>query len=124
MSDGFVKSFDLLLHSNSVFMISLETNRLYTHEIVPSNLFVDKIQTRMGYVIRCSKTKAVYKNNKTWLVDENNNLIKLDEQNNEKIDELKDLYFKENMTSEKIIYKGHSFSLNNGDYLRPNPQIV
>lgn len=120
VEDNYVKSFDLLLYANSVFMISLETNRLYTHEIVPSNLFVDKIQTRIGYVIRCSKTKAVYKDGKTWLIDENNNLIKLNEQNKANVDELKDLYFKENMTSEKIVYEGFNFSLNNGDYIEPN----
>src|SRR5690606_15009020 len=62
-----VKSFDVVLYPNSVFMISLSTNRLYTHEIIPSVLPIDRIPVRMGYVIRCSKTKAVYKDDKTYM---------------------------------------------------------
>ena len=31
------KDFDITLYPNSVFLMSLETNRLYTHEIIPSD---------------------------------------------------------------------------------------
>jgi hypothetical protein len=47
--------------------MSLEMNRLYTHEISPSHLPMDLIPLRLGYVIRCSKTKAIYKDNKTYI---------------------------------------------------------
>lgn len=127
-----VKSVDIILYPNSLFVIGLETNRLYTHEIVPSNLFVDKIPIRMGYVIRCSKTKAIYSNDKTYIIKNNtNNLTELTEKtekielvniepNDQKIDELKDIYYKENTTSEKIIYEFNNFSINTGDYMKPN----
>lgn len=117
-----IKSFDLVLYPNSLFLIGLETNRLYTHEIVPSNLFVDKIPIRLGYVIRCSKTKAIYKNNKTHIISNNNNLMELVnvDTGDKRIEELKEIYYKENMTSEKIIYGFNNFSVNVGDYLKPN----
>lgn len=116
-----VKSFDLVLYPNSLFVIGLETNRLYTHEIIPSNLFVDKIPTRIGYVIRCSKTKAIYSNDKTYIISNNGNLTELVnvEPNDKRIEELKDIYYKENMTSEKVIYRFNNFSINKGDYLKP-----
>src|SRR5690606_19207153 len=46
--------FEICLYPNSVFAISLETNRLYTHEICPSVLPIEHLPVRMGYVIRCS----------------------------------------------------------------------
>ena len=58
--------------------MSLDMNRLYTHEISPSSLPMDLIPLRLGYVIRCSKTKAIYQNNQTYIVD-NNQLVKLQE---------------------------------------------
>jgi hypothetical protein len=115
-----VPQFDIVLYPNSLFLMSLKTNRLYTHEIVPSGLSIDKIPTRMGYVIRCSGTKAIWKNGKTWLVEKNNNLIELTEPDEEGVKRLKELYYKQNMTSERIVYEGFNFSLNNGDYLKPN----
>lgn len=46
-----VKQFDLVLYPNSVFMMSSDMNRLYTHEIIPSSLSVEKLPVRMEYVI-------------------------------------------------------------------------
>lgn len=114
------KNFDVVLYPNSVFVISLETNRLYTHEIVPSHLPIDKLPTRLGYVIRCSKTKAVFKDNQTFIVNNyNNKLMKLEEPTNENVKALKDTYFKENTSHEIIDYGDVDFSLNKGDYMRP-----
>ena len=48
--------------------MSLDSNRLYTHEIIPSSLPIEKLPIRMGYVIRCSKTKALYNDGKTYLI--------------------------------------------------------
>lgn len=65
-------NFDITLYPNSVFVMSLDMNRLYTHEIIPSILPIDRIPTRMGYVIRCSKTNAIFKNEQTYIINENN----------------------------------------------------
>jgi hypothetical protein len=117
------KYFDITLYPNSVFMMNLETNRLYTHEIVPSSLPVDKIPTRMGYVIRCSNTDAIYdlEKKKTFIVSSNNGkLVELEESTYEGLKELKRLYFAENTTIEKVDYiDKFFFSMNGGDYMKP-----
>jgi hypothetical protein len=112
------QQFDIILYPNSVFIMSLMTNRIYTHEIVPSTLPIDKIPTRMGYVIRCSDTIAKYKDGNTY-INKGNKLIELEEPDYEGIQKLKNLYYKENMTSEKIVYEEFNFSLNKGDYTKP-----
>jgi hypothetical protein len=112
------KKFDVILYPNSVFLIPLSTNRLYTHEIIPSILPVDKIPTRMGYVIRCSNTDSVFKDNQTYIV-KNKQYIKLEKPTDEGIKELKYIYLKENMTTEMVYYDKFHFSLNNGDYTKP-----
>ncbi len=125
-NDTMIKEFNIILYPNSLFIMSLSTNRLYTHEIKPSILPINKIPIRMGYVIRCSKTIAIYKNNKTYLYENENenenNLIELEKVNyinNNEIIKLKNLYYKENTSDEIINYDKIYFSLNNGDYLQP-----
>ena len=113
------KQFDITLYPNSVFIISLLTNRLYTHEIIPSGLPINKLPTRMGYVIRCSNTKAVFKDEQTY-INENGNYVKLDEPTVDGIKELKDLYFKENTGINIVDYKQKFyFRLNKVDYVQP-----
>ena len=112
------KDFSITLYPNSVFLMSLETNRLYTHEIVPSSLPIDKIPLRMGYVIRCSNIKAYYKDDNVYIKNEND-LIKIEKMNTEDIKILKQLYAKENLTDELINYPEIYFSMNEGDYLKP-----
>jgi hypothetical protein len=114
----YVESFDVTLYPNSVFIISLMTNRLYTHEIVPSMLPIDLLPTRMGYVIRCSDTDAVHKDNQTHIVKDSE-YIKLDEPTDQGIVRLKELYLIENKTTEMVYYDGFHFSLNKGDYMEP-----
>lgn len=46
-----IENFDVMLYSNPVYLMSLSTNGLYTHEIIPSGLPIDKIPTRMGYML-------------------------------------------------------------------------
>jgi hypothetical protein len=116
---SFNKLFDITLYPNSVFLMSLETNRLYTHEIIPSTLPIAKIPTRLGYVIRCSKTKAIYKDNTTYIYDNDNNLVKLEEADVEGVKKLKDLYYRENTTDNILDYGKFYFSLNLGDYKCP-----
>jgi hypothetical protein len=113
----FTPMFDVTLYPNSVFIIPLSTNRLYTHEIIPSHLPIDKISTRMGYVIRCSKTRATFVNNRTYIDD-----VELKEPTEDQMQSLKALYLQENLTSALITYADDgtdAFSLNKGDYMRP-----
>jgi hypothetical protein len=113
------KHFDVILYPNSVFLMSLNTNRLYTHEIIPSTLPVDSIPTRLGYVIRCSTTKAVFKDNQTFIINGNKH-IKLEEPTEENRKELKEKYYVENLTDELVYYNDIYYSMNKGDYTMPN----
>lgn len=110
------KEFTITLYPNSLFIINLTINRLYTHEIIPSTLPIDKIPTRIGYIIRCSETKAIYKDKDKQVFINNKKLEKITD-NNMKC--LKDLYRKENSSDEFIIYPEIYFSMNDGDYLKP-----
>lgn len=113
-----VKEFTITLYPNSVFIIPLSTNRLYTHEIIPSVLPVSKVANRLGYVVRCSKTKAVFKNGKTYVVNGDNH-TELHQPTDEDIKTLKTQYYEENVTDKMIHYGNVYFSLNNGDYIEP-----
>lgn len=117
--EKYVKKIDIVLYPNSVFIISLLTNRLYTHEIIPSPLPVGKIPTRMGYVIRCSNVEAVFKDGQTYLLDGAES-VELARPDKADIIALKENYFKENMTADIIDYGKVHFSLNDGDYMKPN----
>ncbi|XWV26750.1 hypothetical protein QJ857_gp0304 [Tupanvirus soda lake] len=114
------REFSVTLYPNSVFIIPLSTNRLYTHEIRPSVLPYDKIPTRMGYVIRCSKTKAIYRSNETFYSENNIDYTKLVGVNDEDLKGLRSLYYEENTTPNLITYGKINFSMNKGDYLEPN----
>jgi len=98
-------------------------NRLYTHEIVPSPLPVERIPIRMGYVVRCSETEAVFnlRRNRTYLVGTNNKYIKLEQPDKEGVKNLKNKYFEQNVTDNQVVYPPIiPFSLNEGDYTKPN----
>ncbi len=111
-----IKKFDIVLLPNSLFIMNLESNRYYTHEIIPSSMPINKIPIRLGYVIRSSKTIAVY-DNKTDKVYINDKPMILPSK--EDIQWLKNIYYKENTTSELIDYGNVYFSLNDGDYKKP-----
>lgn len=111
-------SFEIILYPNSVFIIPLSTNQLYTHEICSSILPIAKIPTRLGYVIRCSDQEAVHRYG-TAYIEQNHIFVKMDEPTEENIKYLKDLYFKENSTVNVIDYGDIDFSLNKGDYMKP-----
>jgi len=113
------ETFDITLYPDSMFLIPLSTNQLYTHEIVPSTLSNDKVPTRLGYVIRSSNTDAVFQNGKTYIV-RHNKLIELKEPTPEGVEELKQMYLLENKTSDHVDYGDRfDFSLNRGDYMEP-----
>lgn len=113
------KEFSVVLYPNSVFFIPLSTNRLYTHEIKPSVLNIDKMPTRMGYVVRCSNAEAVFMDQQTYL-KENDTLVKLVPMTLETMTDLKNLYYEENITENTVAYNKVHFSMNAGDYQRPN----
>lgn len=113
-----VKEFDVLLYPNSLFLMSLETNRMYTHAIVPSGLDNRFLPTRMGYVIRCSNTKAFYRDGKTF-IDNGERCVELRESTDEDMKEIKSLYRQENLTTDKVEYKDIFYSMNKGDYMEP-----
>lgn len=110
-----VREFPVTLYPNSVFVIPLLTNRLYTHEIVPSTLSVDHLPTRLGYVARCSNLMAVHQDGHTYLTDG----TRLRPPTDEEREHLKGLYYKENTTAEAIEYGELTYSLNEGDFMRP-----
>lgn len=112
------KEFSVTLYPNSAFLIPLSTNRLYTHEIRPSVLNVDKIPVRMGYVARCSNLEALHMNGQTY-IKENGELIKLEEMTSEMMINLRNSYYEENMYEKKIEYGKVHFSMNSGDYDKP-----
>lgn len=64
---GLPAQFTLTLYPDSVFFMPLSTNRLYTHEIRASMLDAALLPTRLGYVVRCSRTEAVHKDGQTFL---------------------------------------------------------
>jgi hypothetical protein len=117
--DTLVKSFDIVLYPNSVFTIPLKTNRLYTHEIVPSILPINMLPTRLGYVIRCSNTNAIHTNSQTYIVY-NGEARELEPIDDEGLMLLKDMYYTQNKTSEHVDYENKFyFSMNSGDYKKP-----
>ena len=113
-----VSQFSVTLYPNSVFIIPLSTNRLYTHEIKPSVLGVDQIPTRMGYVARCSNLEAVYVDEQTFIKEEDQ-LIPLQPINEATMQQLRDSYYEENKTINKVDYGKVEFSMNSGDYKKP-----
>lgn len=116
--DSLEKAFSIVLYPNSVFIIPLSTNRLYTHEIRPSMLNIDRIPTRMGYVVRCSKAEALHMNDQTY-IKENGSLIKLEEMTQETMTNLRNSYYEENQTKNIVEYGKVHFSMNLGDYQKP-----
>jgi hypothetical protein len=115
-----VKQFDIILYPNSVFLISLWTNRLYTHEIVPNYLPSEKIPTRLEYVIRCSNREVIYNesNGGTYII-EDDMYRELVEPTLEDMYKLQELYFRENVYDKIMDYDDFYFSLNKGDYMKP-----
>ncbi|MFE6225531.1 hypothetical protein [Streptomyces sp. NPDC057854] len=113
--------FTVTLHPGSVFLMPLSTNRLYTHEIRPSALDAGTIPTRLGYVVRCSRTEAVHKDGRTYL-KRAGGLVELEPPTPAGMDELRRLYAEENSTTAYVDYgDGFLFSMNTGDYRAPRP---
>ncbi|MFE1381790.1 hypothetical protein ACFW6S_22890 [Streptomyces sp. NPDC058740] len=113
------QQFTLTLYPGSVFFVPLSTNRLYTHEIRPSTLDAGLLPTRLGYVVRCSKTEAVHKDGQTFL-KRAGGLVKLEPPTPAGMDDLRGLYAEENRSSAFVDYgDAFLFSMNAGDYRAP-----
>jgi hypothetical protein len=112
-----IKDFTITLYPGSVFIIPMSTNRLYTHEIRPSVLPTDYLPTRMGYVVRCSKTRAIFRDGQTY-IDEGSELVKMRAITDD-VKELRALYLEENKASTTVDYGNIHCSMNDGDYMRP-----
>ncbi|CAN5709137.1 hypothetical protein BH11MYX2_BH11MYX2_00240 [soil metagenome] len=118
--DGLVPELSVTLHPGSAFFMPLSTNRLYTHEIQSSMLNADMLPTRLGYVVRCSKTQAVHKNGVTYL-PVGGELAPMEPPTPEGMAALRDLYARENRTDSFIDYGDKfRFSMNTGDYQAPD----
>jgi len=111
----------ITLYPGSVLFVNMDTNRLWTHEIRPSSLPVDKLPTRLGYVVRCSKTVAVHTaDGDTCIEAATGELVPLRKPTHEDMSELKAQYARENATAEWITYGDIvPYSMNTGDYMRP-----
>lgn len=113
-----IDQYDVVLYPNSIFIITLEANRLYTHEIIPSILPIDKIPIRLGYIIRCSNVEAVFENGRTCIIKGDDQVEMLPATDND-VQDLKQLYYLENTTTDIVKYNDIYFSLNKGDYIAP-----
>lgn len=118
------EEFTVTLYDRSMFIIPLLTNQLYTHEIKPSFLPIEKLPTRLGYVIRCSNTLAYSDGRNTFVQKKKDGTWEaMRVMNAEDEKELQELYVRENKSSEPMIYPPDIlYSMNQGDY--QNPIIV
>ena len=116
--DSLEKEFSVTLYPNSVFIIPLSTNRLYTHEIRPSVLNIDRIPVRLGYVVRCSNLEALYINEKTY-IKQDTKIVPLEKMTSEMLVDLRNSYYEENISEKVVEYGKVHFSMNLGDYEKP-----
>jgi hypothetical protein len=119
---GLLPEFALTLYPNSAFFMPLSTNRLYTHEIRSSMLDAELLPTRLGYVVRCSKTEAVHQHGTTFL-KLGEQLVPMEPPTAEGMAGLRALYAAENRSDAVIEYgDAFRFSMNTGDYKAPDPK--
>lgn len=114
------KQFSISLYPGSVLAIPLSTNRLYTHEIKTPGLNPNILPTRLGYVMKSSKTNAIYDvlTNKTYIEDETGR-TEMHPITEEEMKYLRDMYFQENVNSQRVVYDNMYYSMNDGDYMIP-----
>jgi hypothetical protein len=116
------KEFSVILYPNSVFIIPLSTNRDYTHRIKAPTLPKKFHPTRLGYVVRSAETTALFVKDGHIEVEDNKEKYVLEPATEESIKRLRELYYRENTTTDIIDYSGTDlkFSFNLGDYMKPN----
>lgn len=112
--------FSITLYPGSVCFMPLSTNRLYTHEIQAPLLNAEMLPTRLGYVVRCSKTQAIHARGSTFL-ELNGQRVPLEPPSQEGMAALRELYATENRSDAFIDYGDRfRFSMNQGDYQAPD----
>ncbi len=117
---GLPPDFSLTLYPGSVFFMPLSTNRLYTHEIQASVLDAEMLPTRLGYVVRCSKTQAIHAQGSTFL-EIDGQRVPLERPTQSGMDVLRALYAAENRSDAFVDYGDRfRFSMNEGDYRAPD----
>lgn len=117
---SFMQEFDVVLYPNSVMAFSLDTNRIYTYEIIPSSLPPEQVPTRISYLVRCAKTTAIYKENeRQTYIKETNSYKKLEKSSGIQSREFKDMFYMETNYDNLIKYPRIPYSLNRGDYMKP-----
>jgi len=120
--EGLLPELSITLYPGSVFFMPLSTNRLYTHEIQSSMLNAEMLPTRLGYVVRCSKTEAVHKGGNTYL-ELAGQLVQMEPPTEQGMAALRELYAAENRSDAFIDYGDRfRFSMNEGDYKAPDPK--
>lgn len=115
--ESLVKEFTVKLYPNSVFIIPLSTNRLYTHETRPSVLPFNVIPVRTSFVIKCSITRALHKKDGQIYISHRGQWRKLMPMTRADLTQLRTLYFLENTTADYMNYPFIGFSANGGDYM-------
>lgn len=113
------RQFRVALSPNSLFLMTREMNRLYTHEIKPSTLPVERLPLRLGYVMRCSNQLAVHRNGQTFVKVDGGDERALVPMTGEIAATIKALYFDENVDDKVVDYPPLIASFNAGDYLPP-----
>jgi hypothetical protein len=117
---GLLPAFSVTLYPGSVFFMPLSTNRLYTHELQSSMLDAEMLPTRLGYVVRCSKTEAIHDRGTTFLKIDGQR-VPMEPPTPEGTSTLRELYAAENRTDAFIDYGDRfRFSMNEGDYKAPD----
>jgi hypothetical protein len=110
------------LYPGSVFIMSLSSNRIYTHALVPAVGEVAHLPTRLGYVARCSNRSAKWQEDGTYVKygDTWHQMLPTDsEEASEEASVVRNLYFQENTTMNFMNYGEWHSSFNKGDYMKP-----
>jgi hypothetical protein len=117
-----LKEQSIPLYPGSVFIMSLSSNRIYTHAVVPAVGEVAHLPTRLGYVARCSNRTAKWQEDGTYVKydDTWHQMLPTDsEEASEEASVVRNLYFQENTTMNCIEYGQWYSSFNKGDYMKP-----
>jgi len=120
--EDLLPEFSITLYPGSVFFMPLSTNRHYSHELQASMLNAETLPTRLGYVVRCSKTEAVHAGGRTFLTIDGQR-VPLEPPTPDGMAALRELYATENRSDALIDYGDRfRFSMNQGDYQAPDPK--
>lgn len=107
------------LYPNSLLVVPLETNRLYTHELKAPVLPAHLLPTRLGYVMRCSNQRALHRDGRTFLLYGEGIETPMEAMTPEVAAAVRAAYLQENATDAVVEYPAFAASFNEGDYQAP-----